>query len=114
MSLFYLGLIRNIKILLIDYFENFEQLSFNSYPVKSVLLERDAVQMGLSENGGDSSQDGCFIEVDGIEAAAEELQNAGLVFEPKYRNDTHGATTYKVFFVVAPDGLCYCFGERQN
>ncbi len=29
----------NIKILLIDYFENFEQLSFNSYPVKSVLPE---------------------------------------------------------------------------
>jgi hypothetical protein len=22
--------------------------------------------------------------------------------------------SYKVFFVVAPDGLCYCLGERQS
>jgi len=21
---------------------------------------------------------------------------------------------YKVFFVIAPDGLCYCLGERQS
>jgi catechol 2,3-dioxygenase-like lactoylglutathione lyase family enzyme len=25
----------------------------------------------------------------------------------------HGDTNWKVFFVVAPDGLCYCYGERQ-
>ena len=31
-----------------------------------------------------------------------------------FRIDKHGETSYRVFFVVAPDGLCYCLGERQG
>jgi lactoylglutathione lyase len=26
----------------------------------------------------------------------------------------HGNTSWNVFYVVAPDGLCYCLGERQS
>jgi len=31
-----------------------------------------------------------------------------------FRIDKYGETSYKVFFVVAPDGLCYCLGEPQT
>ena len=29
------------------------------------------------------------------------------------RGETGVDPAYRVFFVVAPDGLCYCLGERQ-
>jgi predicted enzyme related to lactoylglutathione lyase len=35
--------------------------------------------------------------------------------DPKFSIETfEGGYSYKVFFVVAPDGLCYCIGEPQN
>ena len=78
-------------------------------PHKSAVLSRDKIQIGLSENGGDSTQDGCFFEVDDVEAAFNELETNGLdKGEPEYRIDD----PFKVFFVVAPDGLCYCLGQR--
>ena len=91
----------------------FQVVSRADAPCKSAALERDRVQIGLAENGGDPSQEGCFFEVDDVEAAFTELQANGL---PKgdagYRVDKHGDTTYRIFFVVAPDGLCYCLGQR--
>ena len=81
----------------------------------SATLERDDIQMRLVENGGDPTQDGCFFGVDDIEAAFAELKANGLGREEAgYRIDRHGDTNWKVFFVVAPDGLCYCLGERQK
>jgi lactoylglutathione lyase len=93
----------------------FKVVSRSGSPFKSAVLERDDIQIGLAENGGDSSQEGCFFEVDNAEAAFAELKGNGLKKEDAgFRLDQHGATSYKVFFVVAPDGLCYCLGERQN
>lgn len=93
----------------------FQLVSRNDSPHKSAILSRDEIQIGLAENGGDPSQEGCFIEVDNAETAFAELKANGL---PKkaadFRIDQHGDKTFKVFFVVAPDGLCYCLGERQN
>ncbi len=67
------------------------------------------------ENGGDPTQEGCFFEVDNAEAAFAELKEHGLEKEEAdFSIDQDGDTSYKVFFVVAPDGLCYCFGERQR
>jgi catechol 2,3-dioxygenase-like lactoylglutathione lyase family enzyme len=84
-------------------------------PHKSAVLGRDGIQIGLAENGGDPSQEGCFFEVDNAEAAFAELKSNGLEKEEAgFRIDRHGDTSYKVFFVVAPDGLCYCLGERQG
>ena len=37
----------------------FRVLSRRDMPHKSAVLARDDVQIGLAENGGDSSQDGC-------------------------------------------------------
>jgi lactoylglutathione lyase len=84
-------------------------------PHKSVILARDNVQIGLAENGGDPTQEGCFFEVNDVEAAFAELKANGLEKEDAgFRIDRHGDTAWKVFFVVAPDGLCYCLGERQD
>jgi len=81
---------------------------------KAALLQRDQIQIGLAENGGDPSQEGCFFEVNDAEAAFAELKANGLDRdEANFRIDQHGDTSYKVFFVIAPDGLCYCLGERQ-
>jgi lactoylglutathione lyase len=93
----------------------FKLVSRSDTPVKSAVLARDDVQIALAENGGDSSQEGCFFEVDNAEAAFGELKANGLKKEDAgFRIDEYGTTSFKVFFVVAPDGLCYCLGERQN
>ena len=71
------------------------------------------LRFSVEMNGGDPTQEGCFFEVDNAEAAFDELKSNGLEKEdPGFRIDQHGKTAYKVFFIVAPDGLCYCLGER--
>lgn len=84
-------------------------------PCKKATLERDTIRIGIAENGGDPSQEGCFFEVDNVQLAYEELRENGLKQDsPKYRVDEHGGVRYRVFFVVAPDGLCFCLGERLD
>jgi lactoylglutathione lyase len=102
----------------IPYYEKifgFRVVSRQDAPYKAAILVRDDIQIGLAENGGDPTQEGCFFEVDNVEAAFAELKANGLEKEEAgFRIDQHGDTAWKVFFVVAPDGLCYCLGERQN
>jgi catechol 2,3-dioxygenase-like lactoylglutathione lyase family enzyme len=91
----------------------FQAVSRSDSPCKSAVLARDEIQIGLAENGGDPTQDGCFFEVDSVEAAFAELKSNGLEKDnADFRIDKHGDTSWKVFFVIAPDGLCYCLGER--
>ncbi len=93
----------------------FQIVSRKNEPYKTVILGRDDVQIGLSENGGDPTQDGCFFEVDNVERAFAELKSNGFEKEnASFDIHKHGDTSWKVFFVVAPDGLCYCIGERQS
>ena len=93
----------------------FRVVSRNDSPHKSAILSRDQIQIGLAENGGDPTQEGCFFEVDNAEAAFAELKSKGLDRkEAGFRIDQHGDKSYKVFFVVAPDGLCYCLCEGQG
>ena len=92
----------------------FRVVSRKDTPCKSGILARDPIQIGLAENGGDPTQEGCFFEVDNAEAAFAELKSNGLKKEAGFRIDQYGDTSYKVFFVVAPDGLCYCLGQRQS
>src|SRR6185295_2096179 len=89
-------------------------ISRNNTPKVSAVLARDDIEIGLAENGGDPTQEGCFFEVDDVETAFQELQNNGLEKDdPKFSVENYGdGASYKVFFVVAPDGLCYCIGER--
>ena len=93
----------------------FQVASRNDSPHKSVVLARNDIKIGLAENGGDPTQDGCFFEVDNAETAFAELKANGLQNEKAdFRIDQYGDKKFKVFFVVAPDGLCYCLGERQQ
>ena len=93
----------------------FQVVSRTDSPYKSAVLGRDEIQIGLAENGGDPTQNGCFFEVDNAETAFAELKSNGLGKEEAgFRIDRYGNISFKVFFVVAPDGLCYCLGERQN
>lgn len=101
----------------IPFYENvmgFKVISRSDSPHKSAILARDEIQIGLAENGGDPTQEGCFFEVDNAEAAFAELKANGLKkVDPDFRIDQYGHKKFKVFFLVAPDGLCYCVGEEQ-
>jgi lactoylglutathione lyase len=93
----------------------FKVLSRGDAPHRSAVLGRDGVQIGLAESGGDPTQDGCAFEVDSVEAALAELKGNGLEKELSgFDIERHGETSWKVFYVIAPDGLCYWFGERQT
>ena len=88
--------------------------SRSNSPHKAAVLSRDDNKIGLAENGGDPGQEGCFFEVDDVEAAYAELRANGFQKEdPDYQVDQHSDGPWKVFYVVAPDGLCYCLGQRQ-
>ena len=91
----------------------FQLVSRTEQPRKSAIIARDRVQLGLAENGGDPTQDGCFFEVDDVASAFAELKANGLGREEAdFARQQHGDVSWKVFFVVAPDGLCYCYGQR--
>jgi lactoylglutathione lyase len=93
----------------------FRVASRNDVPHRSAVLERDQVQMRLAENGGDSSQDGCAFHVKDVDALLAEFTSRGLAKSASDLDlEEHGGATWKVFYVVAPDGLCYWFGERQE
>ena len=77
-------------------------------PHPAVILERDGVKIGFAVNGGDASQDGAAILVSDIDRAKEELEAAGIEIG-NWRIDEHEGEKRQVFFVVAPDRLCYYF-----
>ena len=78
------------------------------------VLARDEVQIGLAENGGDPTQDGCAFHVKDVESLFAEFRAGGLQKElPEFKIERRDDVAWKVFYVVAPDGLCYWFGERQ-
>lgn len=100
----------------IPYYEKtfgFRVVSRQDAPHKSVILARDEIKIGLAENGGDPTQEGCFFEVDNADAAFEEIKGKAPA-DSDFRIDSFGDASYRVFFVVAPDGLCYMLGERQE
>lgn len=77
----------------------------------TVIMERDGVRIGFSVNGGDPSQQGAAILVSDIERARKELRAVG-VEAANWRVDERDGKKYQVFFVVAPDGLCYYFHQE--
>jgi len=82
-------------------------------PNPTVILERDGIRIGFSINGGDASQDGAAILVSGIARLKEELEANGVSIG-NWRIDERDGQKYQVFFVVAPDGLCYYFHEAVD
>lgn len=79
-------------------------------PHPAVILERDNVQIGFALNGGDPSQDGAAIRVTNLDGIKAQLESTGLTIA-NMRVDERDGAKFNVFFVVAPDGLCYYFNE---
>jgi catechol 2,3-dioxygenase-like lactoylglutathione lyase family enzyme len=79
-------------------------------PVAAVILERDGTKIGFAINGKDASQDGAAILVRNIAEVRDELESRG-VQTGNWRVDRRDGNELQVFFVVAPDGLCYYFHE---
>ena len=102
----------------LTFYENtlgFRVVSRSDAPQRSAVLARDHVQMRLAENGGDPSQDGCAFHVTNLQALFDEFKTRGLQKEiSEFATEQRGDSAWKVFYVVAPDGLCYWFGERQK
>lgn len=93
----------------------FRVASRGDTPHKSATLARDNIQMRLVENGGDPTQDGCAFHVTDLKALFDEFQSHGLNKHLSgFETERRGDSDWKVFYVVAPDGLCYWFGERQG
>jgi hypothetical protein len=79
-------------------------------PVPTEILERNGTKIGLAVNGGDASQDGAPILESNIQGIREELSSRGVVIA-NWRIDERDGQRFQVFFVIAPDGLCYYFHE---
>ena len=91
----------------------FTVVSRSDTPHCSAVLARDEVQIGLAENGGDASQDGCVFHVTNLDALFEEFTSKGLKLSA-IDTEGRGNESWRVFYVVAPDGLCYWLGEKQR
>ena len=92
-----------------DHFGMVEVERFDE-PVPTVILERDGTRIGFAVNGGDPSQDGAAVLVSNIQKVKTELESSGT-HVGNWRVDERDGRKFQVFFVVAPDGLCYYFHE---
>ena len=92
----------------------FAIVSRSSTPHNAAVLARDQIQMRIAENGGDPSHDGCAFHVTDVEALFAEFKGNGLEKLSEFSTERHSDLKWKVFYVVAPDGLCYWFGECQQ
>jgi catechol 2,3-dioxygenase-like lactoylglutathione lyase family enzyme len=88
------------------------EIERRTVPHPTVILERDGVRFGFAINGGDASQDGAAILVSDIERAKRELAANGVKIGES-RIDERNGRKLQVFFVIAPDGLCYYFHQPQ-
>jgi hypothetical protein len=76
----------------------------------TVIMERDGVRLGFSINRRDPGQEGAAILVSDIRRARDELESSGIEVG-NWRIDVRDGKKFQVFFVVAPDGLCYYFHQ---
>ena len=79
-------------------------------PDPAVIMERDGTKIGFAVNGMDPAQDGAAILVSQIEEMKNELEPKGVKIG-NWRIDDRDGKEFRVFFVVAPDGLCFYFHE---
>ena len=82
-------------------------------PLPTVIMEREGVRLGFQVNGGDAANDGAAILVADAARARDELVAKG-VETGNWRVDERDGVKHQVFFVVAPDGLCYYFHQRLD
>ena len=91
-------------------FMKFQVIRRETKPYQLAILSRDEVKIGLAENGGDPEQEGVYFTVNSVKQAFDFFSSNGL----KNLDDSSLSTSINedgMFFIVAPDRLCYCFGE---
>ena len=74
-------------------------------------------RFGLCLCQGRYGDDGTIAgaHVNGLQSLFAEFKANGLQKElSDFEVEEHGGAAWRVFYVVAPDGLCYWFGERQQ
>lgn len=99
----------------IPYYEQafgFRVATRRATPHRSVVLARDRIEIGLAQNGGDPTKEGCFFEVDNLDTALAELTANGAKPGIVDQQEINGQS-YRAFFVVAPDGLCFMIAQRR-
>lgn len=94
-----------------DFYAGFglKEVARHSEP-SALIMERDGIQIGFAVNGRDPEQDGAAILVSDIGRARSELAAAGIQVG-EGRVDERDGKKFEVFFIVAPDGLCYYFHQ---
>ena len=104
--------VRDIDIAAAWYGKHFglREVSRPEASVPTVLMERDGVRIGFAVNGGDAANDGAAILVTDAAEARQELEANG-VETGNWRIDERDGKKFQVFFVVAPDDLCYYFHQ---
>ena len=97
------------------YCHNFgmQEVERGAQPSPFVILERDGVKIGFAENGSDPTQDGAAVLVEGITELRTEMESRSINLS-EWREDERDGKKLKVFFVIAPDGLCYYFHEPMD
>ena len=90
-----------------------QEVERRDQPLQAVILERDGVKIGFALTGGDASQDGAAIQVSDIHRARQQIEAAGLQVGNVGVEEKDGQRR-RVFFVVAPDGLCFYFYETMS
>ena len=89
---------------------NLTEVERRETPVPTVILQRDGVQIGFAINGGDADNDGAAILVTDIHRARDEIESRGIEIG-NWRIDERDGEKLQVFFVIAPDRLCYYFHQ---
>jgi catechol 2,3-dioxygenase-like lactoylglutathione lyase family enzyme len=87
-----------------------KEVERRSDPKPAVILERDGVRIGFAITGGNAEDDGAAILVTDILRAKAELEANGVKVA-NLQIDKRDGKEFHVFFVVAPDGLCYYFHQ---
>jgi catechol 2,3-dioxygenase-like lactoylglutathione lyase family enzyme len=104
--------VRNVDQAITHYTKTlgFRLVSRVEAPLPAATLERDSVRIALVENGRDPEQEGAYIEVNGLEVLFEEI-NGRSPADNDIKLQANGGISQRVFFHIAPDGLCFMFGE---
>ena len=101
----------DIAIPFYEDFMGFQVLERTEDPHKRAILWRQDVKIGLAENDGNSEEEGSYFKVSSVQAAFDFFSANGL---KKCENASLSEQINDdgIFFIVAPDRLCYCFGEE--
>jgi catechol 2,3-dioxygenase-like lactoylglutathione lyase family enzyme len=91
----------------------FEVEARQETPVRAAIMARGDVRLRFAENGCDPSRVSCYLAVNDVDAAYNELRQRG-VDASDIHTDLYNGETYRIFFIEDGDGLRYCIGAQAQ